>query len=139
MALEKGENTRFLRHLFSDPVVRDGIIDVRKRDVFIVGVWVMGEVMDDPGLELRPEPLPRRHQPPAAGADEPEDLRIQIHLWDDAPGHPEHRDKPPGLGLTLDDVMTKVFLSRKTEGGVQDFIGELFSHVVKKRVVDPVP
>ena len=95
--------------------------------------------MDDPGLELGPEPLPCCHQPPAAGADEPEDLRVQVHLRDDAPRHPEHRDKPPALGLTLDDVLTKVFLSRKAEGRVKDFRGELFSHVVKERVVDPVP
>lgn len=91
----------------------------------------MGEVVDDAGLELGPEPLPHGHQPPAAGADEPEDLRVQIHLGDDAPGHAEHRDEPPGLGLTLEDVLAEVLLSSQAEGGEKDFIGELFSHVMK--------
>ena len=65
----------------------------------------------------------------------PEDLRVEVYLRDDAPGHTKHWDKPPTLGLTLKDVLTEVHLSRKAECREGNLGGELFSHVVKNRVM----
>ena len=65
-------------HLYSDPVVRDRLTEVRKLNVIRVSVWVMRQVVDDPRLEPGPQPLPGSHQPASGGADEPEDIQDDI-------------------------------------------------------------